>query len=129
MFTDSVNSQNYIMYTGSKVSSYWPYIIGQNSDGSGALVEVKFYRDQGFQVAPVFIYAKNQSKFAVVPISPNYTTIANLGGYGIFYVTPSGQLAATIPHASTMGADQLESWPPSKLYKSPSKYMAMIQEA
>ncbi|KAL0939748.1 uncharacterized protein CTRU02_206358 [Colletotrichum truncatum] len=112
------NIKNIAFATGvnSSISAYWPWITFQKP--SGELVEVrnrlgaKLSPEKNWNWIDLGIQAANASRLALVPLSTNFSKIADAGGYGIIYQSTDGRLATTVPRLElAIAGEYASSWP------------------
>jgi len=115
---DSVNMVGITTGTNSSLSSYWPWTIFQ--DPAGGIIHVR--NDVvGPQKSPASVWSVSAtnitaaagSKFALVPMSTNFSAIAEKAGYAVFYQTLDGKLGVNIPDLNSpqRDANYSQSWP------------------
>lgn len=120
---DSINQVEITMGTNSSLTSYWPWTIYQNSAGglihvrNGVLGPQKSPTGT-WSVVATNVTATAGSKLAMVPVSTNFSAIAEKAGYAVFYQTLDGKLGVNIPDLNSpqRAANYSQSWPTGTIY-------------
>ena len=120
---DSINMAGYITNRESSLAAYWPWLVCQSANGG--LVHVRNNPPANLDPGPVWgsadinITALGGTKLAMVPVSTNYTRIAAMGGYAVFYQGTDSRLLVAITHLSELNSTYVQSWPTSAFSYAP----------
>ncbi|KAK1833981.1 hypothetical protein QBC39DRAFT_278051 [Podospora conica] len=112
---DSINNMGYSTGPDSDLAAYWPWTVYQ--EAGGALVHVRNNPAEAITPADrwgnaqINVTALSGSRLAAVPVSTNYTRIADRGGYAVFYQGLDSRLKVTVPHLSELDSSYPLSFP------------------
>lgn len=112
----AINDRAYIVRTGSRVATYWPWVAFQDRSGfvqiSNSLADKAYDKTQLLEHS-----ATPGTHLSVVPVSTDHEKIID-SSYGIFYQdAQEGLLVPVLPgtDGKTNGSGAVTpSWPPSK---------------
>ncbi len=116
--TDSVENVNIAAATTSRLGSYWPAIVYQ--DSKGVLQEVRNYLGGAGPEGPsaswltrsLSVTGMQGTYLGVVPLATDFNiTGFTWGGYGLFYQRNDGTLIAYNPDGDTANVTWTRSWP------------------
>lgn len=120
---DSINiNASLTTGTSGNVAAYWPYVVFQ--DSGGELTAAKntpadidaLFPASDWEIRKLGVKGAEGTKLAVIPLSTNYSKIADQGGYGVIYQRNDGRLFAVIPDLDSMTSNYTSSWPTCKYH-------------
>ncbi|KAK4445468.1 hypothetical protein QBC34DRAFT_333125, partial [Podospora aff. communis PSN243] len=111
---DSINNMGYTTDRESSLTAYWPWLICQSPNGG--LVHVRNNPPANLDPSAnwgsfdIGVTALAGTKLAMVPVSTNYTKIADKGGYAVFYQGTDSRLLVFITHLNELNSSYVQSW-------------------
>ncbi|KAK0652631.1 hypothetical protein B0T16DRAFT_406536 [Cercophora newfieldiana] len=112
---DSINNMAYTADRESSLAAYWPWLVCQSPNGG--LVHVRNNPPANLDPSAswgsfdIGVTALAGTKLAMVPLSTNYTKIADKGGYAVFYQGTDSRLSVAITHLNELNSSYVQSWP------------------